>query len=110
MSRIGAVPMGSLAVVRYLYDIDLASNPPQLQFLTWCLFVAATSLHIFCNYLAVRSLVMTQCNGRRAGVVAAQYLSNQDVLSPSQANSREPLFSGELGLELEQLCHVTPYS
>lgn len=63
--------------------------------LTLGLFFLFTVLHLFANYKAVRSVVMETLNEARLSVALQQYLENGRVLSPLEANKREPVFMGE---------------
>lgn len=52
-------------------------------------------LHLFANYKAVRSVVMETFNEARLSIVLQQYLSDKQILSPLEANRREPVFLGK---------------
>ncbi|XP_028456537.1 RUS family member 1 isoform X2 [Perca flavescens] len=60
--------------------------------LTLSLFFLFTVLHLFANYKAVRSVVMETLNEARLSIVLQQYLSDRRMLSPLEANQREPVF------------------
>lgn len=60
--------------------------------LTFILFFLFTVLHLFANYKAVRSVVMETFNEARLSIVLHRYLLNGQVLSPVEANQREPVF------------------
>ncbi|KAM3597556.1 uncharacterized protein V6R79_006059 [Siganus canaliculatus] len=60
--------------------------------LTLSLFFLFTFLHLFANYKAVRSVVMETFNDARLSIVLQQYLQDGQILSPLQANQREPVF------------------
>ncbi|XP_066498533.1 RUS1 family protein C16orf58 homolog isoform X3 [Hoplias malabaricus] len=69
--------------------IPLVTNNPMLTFLLFFLF---TALHLFANYKAVRSVVMETLNEARLSILLHQFLHNRQILSPAQANQREPVF------------------
>ncbi|KAM4531556.1 RUS family member 1 [Odontesthes bonariensis] len=73
--------------------IPLVTDNPVL---TLSLFFLFTVLHLFANYKAVRSVVMETFNEARLSIVFQQYLRDQRILSPPEANRREPVFL-ELG-------------
>lgn len=69
--------------------IPLVTDNPGL---TLNLFFLFTALHLFANYKAVRSVVMETFNEARLLIVLQQYLRDRRVLSPEEANQREPVF------------------
>ncbi|XP_053298584.1 RUS1 family protein C16orf58 homolog [Pleuronectes platessa] len=69
--------------------IPLVTDNP---ILTLSLFFLFTILHLFANYKAVRSVVMETFNEARLSIVLQQYLKDRRVLSPLEANQREPVF------------------
>ncbi|GAA6229873.1 RUS1 family protein C16orf58 homolog [Lates japonicus] len=69
--------------------IPLVTNNPVL---TLSLFFLFTTLHLFANYKAVRSVVMETFNEPRLSIVLQHYLSDKRILSPPEANRREPVF------------------
>uniref|UniRef100_A0A8B9M3H6 Zgc:162613 n=1 Tax=Astyanax mexicanus TaxID=7994 RepID=A0A8B9M3H6_ASTMX len=72
--------------------------------LTFILFFLFTALHLFANYKAVRSVIMETLNEARLSIVLQQYLLDGRILSPAEANQREPVFLGgpaELQLALK---------
>ncbi|KAI3359523.1 hypothetical protein L3Q82_013924 [Scortum barcoo] len=69
--------------------IPLVTDNPVL---TLSLFFLFTVLHLFANYKAVRSVVMETFNEARLSIVLQQYLSDRRILSPLEANQREPVF------------------
>ncbi|XP_056111190.1 RUS1 family protein C16orf58 homolog isoform X1 [Rhinichthys klamathensis goyatoka] len=69
--------------------IPLVTDNPLLTFILFFLF---TVLHLFANYKAVRSVVMETLNEARLSIVLHRYLLNGQVLSPLEANQREPVF------------------
>lgn len=69
--------------------IPLVTDNPLLTFILFFLF---TVLHLFANYKAVRSVVMETFNEARLSIVLHRYLLNGQVLSPVEANQREPVF------------------
>ncbi|TNN70062.1 RUS1 family protein C16orf58 [Liparis tanakae] len=71
--------------------IPLVTDNPTL---TVGLFLLFTVLHLFANYKAVRSVVMETLNEARLSIVVQQYLRDGRVLSPLEANRREPVFLG----------------
>lgn len=60
--------------------------------LTLSLFFLFTVLHLFANYKAVRSVVMETFNEARLSIVLQQYVRDGQILSPLEANQREPVF------------------
>ncbi|KAM3864102.1 RUS family member 1 [Diretmus argenteus] len=69
--------------------IPLVTDNPVL---TLSLFFLFTILHLFANYKAVRSVVMETFNEARFSIVLHQYMSDGRILSPLEANQREPVF------------------
>ncbi|XP_041633869.1 RUS1 family protein C16orf58 homolog [Cheilinus undulatus] len=69
--------------------IPLVTDNPVL---TLSLFFLFTVLHLFANYKAVRSVVMETFNEARLSIVLQQYLKDKQILSPLEANQREPVF------------------
>ncbi|XP_029013995.1 RUS1 family protein C16orf58 homolog [Betta splendens] len=69
--------------------------------LTLSLFFLFTILHLFANYKAVRSVVMETFNEARLSIVLHQYLSNKAILSPYEANQREPVF-----IDFRKIVHI----
>ncbi|XP_067472406.1 RUS1 family protein C16orf58 homolog isoform X2 [Thunnus thynnus] len=69
--------------------IPLVTDNPVL---TLSLFFLFTVLHLFANYKAVRSVVMETLNEARLAIVLQQYLSDRRILSPQEANLKEPVF------------------
>lgn len=69
--------------------IPLVTDNPVL---TLSLFFLFTILHLFANYKAVRSVVMETFNEARLTTVLLQYLKDGRILSPPEANQREPVF------------------
>uniref|UniRef100_A0AAY4DGY7 Protein root UVB sensitive/RUS domain-containing protein n=1 Tax=Denticeps clupeoides TaxID=299321 RepID=A0AAY4DGY7_9TELE len=71
--------------------IPLVTDNPLLTFVLFFLF---TVLHLVANYKAVRTVVMDTLNKDRLSIVLQQYLHDGQVLSPQEANRREPVFLG----------------
>uniref|UniRef100_A0A3P8RM43 RUS family member 1 n=1 Tax=Amphiprion percula TaxID=161767 RepID=A0A3P8RM43_AMPPE len=69
--------------------IPLVTDNPVL---TLSLFFLFTVLHLFANYKAVRSVVMETFNEARLSIVLQQYLRDERILNPLEANQREPVF------------------
>ncbi|KAK5609123.1 hypothetical protein CRENBAI_015808 [Crenichthys baileyi] len=69
--------------------IPLVTDNPVL---TLTLFFLFTILHLFANYKAVRSVIMETFNEARLSIVWQQYLKDGLILSPLEANQREPVF------------------
>uniref|UniRef100_A0A8C6K765 RUS family member 1 n=1 Tax=Nothobranchius furzeri TaxID=105023 RepID=A0A8C6K765_NOTFU len=87
--------------------IPLVTDNPGL---TLSLFFLFTILHLFSNYKAVRSVVMETFNEARISIVLQQYLTDKRILSPLEANRREPVFfqwrkttSIKLGVRLQDV-------
>lgn len=71
-----------------------------LHRLTLGLFFLFTALHLFSNYKAVSSVVMETLNESRLSIVLRRYLVDGRVLTPPEANQREPVFFGRRSLLL----------
>uniref|UniRef100_A0A4W4G7S4 Protein root UVB sensitive/RUS domain-containing protein n=1 Tax=Electrophorus electricus TaxID=8005 RepID=A0A4W4G7S4_ELEEL len=71
--------------------IPLVTDNPTLTFILFFLF---TILHLFTNYKAVRSVVMETLNEARLSIVLHRYLLDGRILSPADANQKEPVFLG----------------
>ncbi|XP_038139932.1 RUS1 family protein C16orf58 homolog [Cyprinodon tularosa] len=69
--------------------IPLVTDNPVLTLILFFLF---TILHLFANYKAVCSVVMETFNEARLSIVLQQYLKDRQILSPLEANQREPVF------------------
>ncbi|MCJ8739018.1 hypothetical protein PDJAM_G00042300 [Pangasius djambal] len=69
--------------------IPLVTDNPVLTFILFFLF---TALHLFANYKAVRSVVMETLNEARLAIILRRYLLDGQILSPAEANQREPVF------------------
>ncbi|XP_016092025.1 RUS family member 1 [Sinocyclocheilus grahami] len=69
--------------------IPLVTDNPLLTFILFFLF---TALHLFANYKAVRSVVMETLNEARLSIVLHRYLLDGQLLSPVEANEKEPVF------------------
>ncbi|XP_029365320.1 RUS family member 1 [Echeneis naucrates] len=87
--------------------IPLVTDNPVL---TLSLFFLFTILHLFANYKAVRSVVMETFNEARLSIVLQQYLRDKRILTPLEANKREPVFFEfrkvlpiKLGLRLQEV-------
>ncbi|XP_068100235.1 RUS family member 1 isoform X2 [Hyperolius riggenbachi] len=61
---------------------------------TYLLFLILTSLHLYSNYRAVRSVVMETLNQSRLSIMLEHYLREGCILSLAEANSMEPLLPG----------------
>uniref|UniRef100_A0A8D3D0T3 RUS family member 1 n=1 Tax=Scophthalmus maximus TaxID=52904 RepID=A0A8D3D0T3_SCOMX len=75
--------------------VNLAGLLIMLLYLTYSiytLFFLFTILHLFANYKAVRSVVMETFNEARLSIVLQQYLRDERILTPLEANQREPVF------------------
>uniref|UniRef100_A0A3P9M6M8 Zgc:162613 n=1 Tax=Oryzias latipes TaxID=8090 RepID=A0A3P9M6M8_ORYLA len=76
----------------FKYQIFLHSFLASPFRLSLGLFFLFTILHLFANYKAVRSVVMETFNQARLSIVLQQYLKDKRILSPFEANQREPVF------------------
>ncbi|KAM4698028.1 RUS family member 1 isoform 2-T2 [Rhinophrynus dorsalis] len=74
-----------------LFVVPLVSNS---LWVTYLLFFLLTSLHLYANYRAVRSIVMDTLNQSRLSIVLHHYLKDGQILAPAAANRREPLLPG----------------
>lgn len=88
--------------------IPLVTDNPVL---TLSLFFLFTVLHLVCNYKAVRAVVMETFNEARLDIVWKAYLQNKPwILTPAEANAKEPVFIGfsktvpiRLGVRLQEV-------
>ncbi|CAN9506007.1 unnamed protein product [Ophioblennius macclurei] len=80
------VNLAGLLVSLFLVPL-VTDNPP----LTLGLFFVFTVFHLFANYKAVRSVVMETFNEARLSIVFRCYLRDGQILSPMDANRREPV-------------------
>uniref|UniRef100_A0A3B3ZUP9 Uncharacterized protein n=1 Tax=Periophthalmus magnuspinnatus TaxID=409849 RepID=A0A3B3ZUP9_9GOBI len=64
--------------------------------LTLLLFTLFTVLHLVSNFKAVRAVIMETFNETRLEVVWQNFVQNQEILTPREANEMEPVFSCEL--------------
>jgi len=76
--------------------------------LTGCLFVILTLLHIYANYRAVSCLVFSTLNSARLKIAVDCWRKNGKVLQPEEANRLEPVFlptglNLRLGVSLSEL-------
>ncbi|KAJ8250859.1 hypothetical protein GJAV_G00214030 [Gymnothorax javanicus] len=69
--------------------IPLVTNSTMLSLIFFCIF---TVLHLLANYRAVRSVVMETLNEARLSIVLHQYLQDGRILTPYEANQKEPVF------------------
>ncbi|VDO49481.1 unnamed protein product [Haemonchus placei] len=63
------------------------------QAIIWLLFLVFTLIHLYANYRAVRSLNMETLNLKRATLLIRSWLESGKVMSVTECNKREPLFS-----------------
>ncbi|XP_054615927.1 RUS1 family protein C16orf58 homolog [Dunckerocampus dactyliophorus] len=68
--------------------IPLVTDNPVLTLSLFCVF---TALHLFANYKAVRSVVMETLNEARLAIVLQHFLQDGRILSPAEANRKEPV-------------------
>ncbi|XP_073402411.1 RUS family member 1 [Dendrobates tinctorius] len=61
---------------------------------TYLLFLLLTCLHLYANYRAVRSVIMETLNQSRLAIVLEHFLREGRILSPAEANPKEPLLPG----------------
>ncbi|KAK6049027.1 hypothetical protein COOONC_13468, partial [Cooperia oncophora] len=75
----------------------------------WSLFLVFTLIHLYANYRAVRSLNMETLNLKRAALLIRSWLENGRILSVTECNRSEPLFSSfgtrYLGCSLSDLLY-----
>ena len=60
----------------------------------WLLYVCLTAVHLYANYRAVTAVTMDTFNQSRFHIVVSHWLTSRQVLSVTQANQREPVFTG----------------
>ena len=58
------------------------------------LFLLFTSLHLFANFKAVKSVVMKTFNRTRYLILLKQYAENKKILSVKETNQLEPVIAG----------------
>nr|DBA18846.1 TPA: hypothetical protein GDO54_014742 [Pyxicephalus adspersus] len=82
---------------------------------TYLLFLLLTSLHLYANYRAVRSVVMETLNRSRLSIILEHFLQEGRILRPEEANCMEPLLPGldsqvpiSLGVPLRMLVSSVP--
>ncbi|XP_077475231.1 RUS family member 1 [Stigmatopora argus] len=87
--------------------IPLVTDNPALTLILFFLF---TALHLFANFKAVRSVVMETLNEARLAILLRQFLRDGRVLTPLEANRKEPVFlefrktlSIRLGVRLQEV-------
>lgn len=80
--------------------------------LTFVLFAFFTVLHLVSNFRAVRAVVMETLNEARLEEVWRSFVERGEILTPREANAREPVFNwfGEtvpirLGVRLQEIVH-----
>eukprot|EP00842_Homolaphlyctis_polyrhiza_P001723 jgi/Hompol1/2551/HPOL_006073-RA len=74
----------------------------------WIVFATFTLLHLYCNYRAVRAIVIPVLNEQRAFRVISEYIESGSttVLTPKQVSARESLFWSprvKFGVSLTQI-------
>jgi len=62
--------------------------------IVWLLYVCLTAVHLYANYRAVTAVTMDTFNQSRLHIVIGHWLTSRQVLSVTQANQREPVFTG----------------
>jgi len=62
----------------------------------WLLYVCLTAVHLYANYRAVSAVTMDTFNQSRLHIVVSHWLMSRHVLTPTEANLHEPLFTGFL--------------
>jgi len=72
--------------------------------LVWLLYICMTAVHLYANYRAVTAVKMDTFNQSRLHIVIAHWLTSRQVLSVSQANQREPVFTGTLAVTSNTRC------
>ena len=60
----------------------------------WLLYACLTAVHLYANYRAVTAVTMDTFNQSRLHIVVRHWLTSRQVLSVTQANQREPVFTG----------------
>jgi hypothetical protein len=89
-----------------------------LSRLVWYLFILFVIGHIFCNYKAVKAVIMNTFNQNRFNIVSQNYFKYGDkkVLEPSIVNKMEPVLkttykycSISLGNSLKQIQNLYVY-
>lgn len=64
------------------------------------LFVCFTALHLYANYKAVTSVVMSTLNKSRFQILVNHYLATGEIASPEYVNQQESVFVGKYCLFL----------
>ncbi len=71
------------------------------------MFILFVLGHLFANYKAVKSLIMETFNFNRFRIAVVDYFSTNSVLSPLDANRREPvLFALKHNLTIKFGCKI----
>uniref|UniRef100_A0A1I8A3Y6 GHMP_kinases_C domain-containing protein n=1 Tax=Steinernema glaseri TaxID=37863 RepID=A0A1I8A3Y6_9BILA len=65
--------------------------------IVWSLYIFFTVLHLFANYMAVRSLQFDILNERTLVICVRQFIKNRTVPSIAEANKWEPIFGNVSG-------------
>ena len=61
--------------------------------LTWLLYVAFTTGHIYANVKAVSVLTFDTLNTNRANIIMNTYMATGKMVSPAEAAKIEPIFN-----------------
>ncbi|XP_034252608.1 RUS1 family protein C16orf58 homolog [Thrips palmi] len=69
----------------------------------WLLFFIFTSIHIYANYKAVKSLTISTLNIARLNIVISNYIQTGTVLNPDIVNQKEAVVLGQ-GLTAKDIC------
>lgn len=60
---------------------------------TFALLLLLLSMHLACNYRAVKSVVITYLNRQRANIVFSHWIAHGQVLTPKDVAAREKIWS-----------------
>jgi hypothetical protein len=59
----------------------------------WLLFVILSLIHLFSNYVAVRSVILRKINRHRAHLLLDHFIKYKNVLNPTEISQKESLLS-----------------
>ncbi|XP_030761927.1 RUS1 family protein C16orf58 homolog isoform X2 [Sitophilus oryzae] len=71
--------------------------------LKWALILSLMCLHLYTNYLAVKTLIFKTFNKQRIALVLKTYFTIGTVLNPCKINEREAVLLGQ-GLKVKSIC------
>jgi len=81
--------IGLLGMLAGSFIVSRVTSPSA----TWSLLVLLLVIHLFTNYLAVRSVTMDSLNRQRTNIVYAHYRATGKVLTPLEVARKERIFA-----------------